>query len=580
MQDFISTHADKAWVNNVQAKLALRSVKGGRFHKVYNLMKTKRLARIAIASVLSNRGARTPGIDGKSKENYATLRSRYTLVDEIISEIKVKRYRPSQVRRVYIPKANGKTRPLGIPTIKDRVVQEMLRQILEPIYEGKFHKHSYGFRPYRSTHHAAVRLHQLHHRFGYDWAVEGDIKACFDEIEHDALIRILKRVIGDGRVIHLIRNMLSAGIIDDGILTFPDCGTPQGGIVSPLLANIFLNDLDQFISNMWEAYSGNARKSLPGPGRFIVRYADDFVVTCRTEEDALTVKELVKEFLSNIGLELSDEKTHVTHISDGYDFLGFNFRRFRNQVVLVQPSKVALKKFRRTFRKRLIDGIHKHGFSTVMIRYVNSLIRGWGHYYKWVSSKRAFNALDHFMWWTCLRRTKRVKTRSPVRKIVRDHFMSQRFSSRKRERIYNALTFGIWIKRPVLAEMLVRLSNIPIVYVSYHPQLNPYLPGDRDVLEKRRTLSYEGDIPKPLIPSITGGYGPGWRSTRSAVLRRDHHRCTKCGTKEAPLHVHHVRLPSGTLGAENLDNLTTLCGQCHADTHKVKSVVVTSQTSH
>ena len=583
MQDFITSDADEAWLKRVQTMLAKRSVEGGSFNRVYNLLRTKRLARTAITQVLKNKGARTPGVDGKSKEDYATLTSRYALIDEIISELKAKRYQPSPVRRVYIPKTNGKMRPLGIPTIKDRVVQEMLRLILEPIYEGKFYKHSYGFRPYRSTHHAAQRLKSLHGRFGYEWVVEGDIKACFDEIEHGTLIRILRKTIKDDRVIHMIRKMLSAGIVIEGSTNIvrPKKGTPQGGVISPLLANVFLNELDRFVEGMYESYIGRHRKHLPG--RFIVRYADDFVVVCKTEKDAKLVKDLVKEFLAELGLELSNEKTHITHINHGYDFLGFNIRRFRDGKTLIQPSKAALKKFRRAFKERLEIALHKYDFSTRTIRYLDGLVRGWGNYYRWVSSKKAFSKLDHYIWWSCYRRSRKyMGTKVTKRGIYLKRFLPMRFSRRSEDRRYNHRQFGVWVEEGKTAELLTWLSSIPIKYASFHPQLNPYLPGNRELLEQKKTLSYESDTPRQLAPEITGGYGPGWQATRRAVLRRDKYRCTRCGVTDIPLEIHHVDKPKGTPGAENLDNLTTLCRQCHIEKHRkpMNPDVVVSDPSH
>ncbi|MCB2160600.1 group II intron reverse transcriptase/maturase [bacterium] len=583
MQNFITSDADEAWLKRVQTMLAKRSVEGGSFNRVFNLLRTKRLARTAITHVLKNKGARTPGVDGKSKEDYATLTSRYALTNEIISELKAKRYQPSPVRRVYIPKANGKMRPLGIPTIKDRVVQEMLRLILEPIYEGKFYKHSYGFRPYRSTHHAAQRLKSLHGRFRYEWAVEGDIKACFDEIEHGTLIRILQKTIKDGRVIYVIRKTLSAGIVEEGSTNIvrPKKGTPQGGIISPLLANVFLNELDRYVEGMYEAQSQYRRNRLSG--RFIVRYADDFVIVCKTEEDAKLVKELVKDFLAELGLELSNEKTHIIHINDGYDFLGFNIRRFRDGKTLIQPSKAALKKFRRAFKERLEIALHKYDFSTRMIRYLDSLVKGWGNYYKWVSSKKAFKKLDHYIWWSCYRRSRRhMGTKVTKQGIYLNRFLPMPFSRRPKDRRYNRRQFGVWVEEGKTAELLTWLPSIPIKYASFHPQLNPYLPGNRELLEQKKTLSYESDSPRQLAPVITGGYGPGWQATRRAVLRRDKYRCTRCGVTDVSLEIHHVDKPKGTPGAENLDNLTTLCRQCHIEKHRkpIDPDVVVSEPSH
>lgn len=444
----------------------------------------------------------------------------------------------------------------------------MLRQILEPIYKGQFYKHSYGFRPFRSTHHAAVRLHYLHGRLGYDWVIEGDIKACFDEIEHGTLIQILKKHIKDGRAIRLIGKMLSAGIVEEGSteVVRPNRGTPQGGIVSPLLANIFLNELDRFIENMYEDLTPHYRKKVPG--RFIVRFADDFVIACKSGEDAKLVKELVKNFLADLGLELSNEKTHITHINEGYDFLGFNIRRFSDGKTLIQPSKAAMKKFRRAFKERLTIATHKHGFSVRMIRYLDSLVRGWGNYYRRVSAKKAFSKLDHYIWRECFRRSKRLEGPEATRRgVYLKRLLPMRLSRRRRDRKYNLRWFGVWREENKEAEMLTWLSSIPIKYARFHPQLNPCLPGNRKKLEDMKTLHSPEDIPVQMLPVSPGGYGPGWQATRRRVLRQDKYRCTKCGTTEVTLDVHHVSKPKGTPGAEDLDNLTTLCRQCHIEKH-------------
>jgi len=569
MLHFTTRHADDAWLKRIQTKLAIRSTHQETFSKIFGLMRTKRLARIALTNVLNNTGASTAGVDGKSWSDYESLKSRLNLVEEIISEIRSKRVQPQPVRRVYIPKANGKMRPLGIPTIKDRTIQEMLRLILDPIYEAKFYNHSYGFRRHRSTHHAVSRLWSLHGRHKFDWAVEGDIKACFDEIDHVKLLRILRKVIRDERVIRLISKMLRAGVIDyeTGETTYPKQGTPQGGIISPLLANIFLNELDQYIAEMYDNHSWYQRSKRPK--RFIVRYADDFVIACSSEVDTAATKDDVTIFLREMGLELSSEKTLITHIQNGYDFLGFNIRRFGERV-FAQPSKDKLKKFKRAYKERLKMAIHKYGVSPQAISYVNSLVRGWGYYYRWFSSKRALRNAAHYIWWENLRLARKLMKapgrRNNGRRGYLKYFIPRKFSNYRGDRKYGQRQFGVWTEPGKAADLICSLDLIPIKYVRFHPQLNPYLPGEIEKLMKLSKENPAEDLLKEMYPAIPSGYGVGWAATRRKVLKRDKYRCTVCG-KKPNLHVHHVRAKVGTPMAENLDNLTTLCQKCHQEKH-------------
>ena len=230
--------------------------------------------RIAVEKVLSNKGSRSPGVDGKTRNHYLEESQRTLLISQIMRGIREKSYRPQPVRRAYIPKNPNEKRPLGIPTIKDRVVQEALRLIVEPIFETKFHPQSYGFRPFRSTHHAVSRLHSLIGNRGFNWVVEGDVSKCFDRIDHNVLLNLLKKHVKDRRIIKLIRLMLNAGVMEELHWYDTEEGTPQGGIISPLLANIYLHELDCFIASKYENLTFARRKRAP-LRLFICRYADD-----------------------------------------------------------------------------------------------------------------------------------------------------------------------------------------------------------------------------------------------------------------------------------------------------------------
>lgn len=263
-------------------------------------------------------------------------------VEEVIKHVQTmsQAYEPESVRRVFIPKANGKVRPLGIPTIWDRIFQQCILQVLEPICEAKFHKHSYGFRPNRSTHHAKARLESLINMVGLYHCIDVDIKGFFDNVYHSKLLKqIWSLGIKDKALLSIISNLLKAEIVGEGV---PTKGTPQGGILSPLLSNIVLNELDWWVSNQWETFQSNhnykhngskvkALKKSNLKECYIVRYADDFKVLCRTRSQAFKMNYAIKDFLkTRLHLETSDEKSSVINLKkNSSEFLGFSFKAIR-----------------------------------------------------------------------------------------------------------------------------------------------------------------------------------------------------------------------------------------------------------
>jgi group II intron reverse transcriptase/maturase len=568
------------WKKRTQEVLAHRSLQGRKFHRLYNLLRTKRLIEVSLDKVLRNDGAKTAGVDGVSKADLKTEEAQKQLTEEIYREMKGMTYQPKPVRRVYIPKANGGERPLGIPTIKDRVVQEMLRAILEPIYEAKFYEHSYGFRPFRSTHHAAMRLKDLIGRRGYNIAIEGDIRKCFDRIHHQKLLQILRRTIQDERILHLIRDLLKAGVMEDGAWHITDEGTPQGGIVSPLLANIYLNELDQFIAKKWSNLSDverNRRKrhsvALPC---FIVRYADDFVVTITgTPEQAEQLKIEIANFLkTELHLELSEEKTLVTAVEKGFDFLGFTIRKYR-QVTLITPSRKAMEKFRQKVKQKVWDGFSKDDASG--IEHLNRFLIGWGMYYRRVSSTRDFRNADSFVWWRVFRTTHRLRNpKLHFGKHYKAHYIPYRYDIRTKNRWRKGRNYGAWADEAhTTAYIVVRLSFIPIRYARFYSQLNPFVREDRDILEKREPLDLHPDeLPEPRY---NPEYGMEWATLRRAVLEMAGHRCQCCGKnlKLDQTHVHHQVRRKGykhRRRANLLENLIALCPTCHAKVERQTAI--------
>jgi RNA-directed DNA polymerase len=291
------------------------------------LMSVRRVTQV-------NAGKNTPGVD---KVVVKTPAARGQLVDYLATR---QPWRASPVRRVYIPKANGKQRPLGIPTVLDRALQAMVKQALEPEWEAHFEGSSYGFRPGRSCHDAIAKIYSLARpNKRKRWVVDADIKGAFDNIDHDFLLR----AIGEAPGRELVRQWLKAGVMEDGSYHATETGTPQGGVISPLLANMVLDGLEHRLADRIRQRKTTNGKVVYNPKINLIRYADDLVVTGDSPETLAKVKEIVVEFLAERGLELSPEKTRIVPLSEGFNFLGQNVRLYGDKV-LIKPSKEALAK--------------------------------------------------------------------------------------------------------------------------------------------------------------------------------------------------------------------------------------------
>src|SRR2546428_10444932 len=320
----------------MQRKLSQKAEKEieHQFENLYSLLCNEDWLRVAHKHVNTNRGRETAGIDGESmctfnKDLEANL-------GKLREQLKAKTFEPLPVRRVYIPKANGKKRPLGIPGIRDRIVQEALRMILEPIWEADFSVHSYGFRPNRSTYDAISYIgNRLTGTSGksYQWVIEGDITSYFDTIPHRRLIKAIKKRVADRDIRDLLWKFLRAGVMYQDKFCETLTGTPQGGIISPLLANIYLHELDKYMEskylNLTKVQREKRRRHGQGNALY-VRYCDDFVVFWNgTKAEAHAIKEELGGVLNTMGLTLSEEKTNVTHVTEGFDFLGYRVIRSR-----------------------------------------------------------------------------------------------------------------------------------------------------------------------------------------------------------------------------------------------------------
>lgn len=329
--------------------------------------------RKASARVCSNKGA--AGLDGMSvqqwhdheEQNLGELRR--TLLED--------RYRTKPVKRVYIPKPGNrsKRRPLGIPVVRDRVCQQAVLQVLSPAFEEIFFEDSHGFRPGRSTHTAARRIHELK-RQGYRYVVDLDIENFFGCVDHEMLLRLVRKVVKDRRVLGLIRGWLKAGVMEEGRVRYETSGTPQGGVISPLLSNAYLTPFDL---------------AMKEAGWRIVRYADDVLILCRSREQAETALSVAREILGRLKLRLSEEKTKLSSFQEGFDFLGFHFKS-RGQGVGRKSLRSFYEKIRHATRRQQGDC----PLSDVISR-VNPIVRGWGHYHKGGQNKGLFRQLDKWV---------------------------------------------------------------------------------------------------------------------------------------------------------------------------------------
>ena len=397
----------EARVLEIQTKLHQWAVDdpNRRFDDLDNLVRDPAFLAVAWRRVRSNRGARTAGVDGETAYYVTTVRGEEHFLADLQSDLRAGAFRPLPVRERMIPKAGGKLRRLGIPSVRDRVVQASLKLVLEPIFEADFRPCSYGFRPRRRAHDAIAEIHHFCSR-SYEWVVEGDIRACFDEISHPSLMDRVRRRIGDRRVLGLVKAFLKAGILSqDGAQSDTNTGTPQGGILSPLLSNIALSVLDEHFAAAWDSVPSHVREARRKKGlanHRLVRYADDFVVlVAGTEGHAASVREEAAAELRTMGLTLSESKTRIVHIDQGFDFLGFRIQRQQKQgavkrYVYTYPSKSALASAKATVRTITRELLNEP--LTVLLNRLNAFLRGWTNYFRHGVPKATFAYLSAFTW--------------------------------------------------------------------------------------------------------------------------------------------------------------------------------------
>jgi len=405
-------------VSEMQAKLHRWAAAdpGRRFDDLFNFVCDPATLLVAFDRVAGNHGANTPGVDGLTAAHVEEVVGVLGFLDDLRTCLKDGSFRPLPVRERKIPKpgGSGKLRKLGIPTVADRVVQAALKLVLEPIFEADFEPVSYGFRPKRRAQDAIAEIH-LYGTQGYRWVLDADIEACFDRIDHTALMDRVRLRVKDKRVLGLVKAFLKAGVLTEfGDREDTHTGTPQGGILSPLLANIVLSVLDEHLMRPWKPGGSmstpylRSRRRVKGLPRWrIIRYADDFVVLVHGDQTHVeALREDVANALEPLGLRLSESKTQVVHMGDGFNFLGFHIRWKRKRgtnkwhvytFIADRPLRSVKAKIRALTNRK-----SQQNPGAVLVR-INQILRGWTNYFRHAACKRTLSRLFHFVWWRVIR---------------------------------------------------------------------------------------------------------------------------------------------------------------------------------
>jgi RNA-directed DNA polymerase len=448
-----------------------------------------------------NAGRKTPGIDGQV---VLTAPGKAELTRWVHHQARPWTARP--VKRVYIPKANGKRRPLGVPVIVDRVLQAWVVNALEPEWEARFEPRSYGFRPGRGCHDAIGAIFQVAKGANpaRQWVLDADLTAAFDRIDHHRLLD----TIGEFPVRERIAGWLKAGVVESGLFAAAEAGTPQGGVISPLLLNVALHGMEHAAGVRYGRVgprAAAARRNSP----VLIRYADDLVAFCHSRQQAEQIKAQLVAWLRPRGLAFNEDKTRIACLDEGFDFLGFTVRRYRG-TLLITPSKQAVRRIRERLRTemRSLRGTN----AEAVIARLNPIIRGWAAYYRNVVSSKVFTDLDHYMWQLTYKWARRTHPNKPTRWIVRRYFGVFNKSRRDRwvfgDRVSGAYLLKFAWTRIVRHQMVTGTAS-------------PDGPALTDYWNTRRR--------KGIRLPIDG--------TRLRLLHAQHGRCARCG--QLLLHADH-----------------------------------------
>jgi RNA-directed DNA polymerase len=561
----------------------------------------------AVHNIKSNKGSKTAGVDEIKMDSYLQM-PKQELIDLI--QRKFHKYQPKPARRVYIPKSNGKQRPLGIPSAIDRVVQKCMRIVLEPICEAQFYPHSYGFRPYRAQKHAIRDIVNVINAGCRSpdqpvWAVEGDIKGCFDNINHRLLLQKLWRMgIHDKRVLSIIKAMLKAGYIESGIYYATTIGSPQGSILSPLLSNVYLNDFDWYIGRSYMEphrqckHKCNDTRRLKWSGitpKYNYRFADDWVILTSTQAEALRLKrQLTKYFRYRMKLDLSQEKTYVTDLrTDGIHFLGFVVKAERkrktpdpatwSETLVGKPfpdmNRLTKKICNLSKEVRRIGLFTQPNMQAAQIQYVNSIIMGLAQYLQPSICSAAYHAIDRrvnnaaLAVWKNLFPKRYNQMQVPLQTLCNLPHRHEGYKSKTFAIEIEGKWFGItcafithakYETRPFNQHMTPYTEEGRRIYVSYRTKHKP-LPCDRPSI----------NTPEDILLSAYAR-GKGWKANfeyfmnREYAYNRDKGKCKCCGryfSDNLPKHCHHVNNKLPVEKINRVSNLAWLCVPCHRMVH-------------
>lgn len=526
-------------VRNFQVRI-VKATQEGKKRKVRALQNilTRSLAakQLAVKRVTENQGKKTPGVD---RETWSTPKSK----DQGVLSLKRRGYKPSPLRRIYIPKSNGKKRPLGIPTMRDRAMQALYLMALEPIVECQADANSYGFRPERCPADAIAQVFNiLSKKTSSTWVLEGDIKGCFDNISHQWL---MSNVLMDKGILH---KWLSCGYLDKNVFNETIKGTPQGGIISPALANAVLDGLEKVLTKHFGFSKDQRNKNRVN----LIRFADDFVITGITREIlANKVKPLVSNFLKERGLELSEEKTKIVNVKEGFDFLGQNIRKYGSKL-LIKPAQKSIKAL--LGKVKTIIKENRSAKQQNLINILNPVILGWGNYHQHVVSKETFYQIDYKIWnmlwrWAKYRHPNKNGTWISNRYFHKVGTIQRRFS----------VTI-VKDKRGRTSLNLVRLGEIPIRrHIKIKAEANPFDKKWENYFEERLLYKMEARIKgyKKLISL--------WKRQKGICPR-----CQQYIELETHWNIHHL-VPKCRGGKDNQANLVLLHPNCHRSIHSRES---------